>query len=259
MVAKVALSLIVFAVSAVAFTWDTPSIVHVREDAMLTLAPSAQRAYEYGNRHFSALTSEEYDVARAKELYFVAARKNPDHPGLQHQLARIDFLEGNYVRGLKRINREIRMHGEENPNALYVKALLLGFNGRYGKAAAVYEKYFSMTPANWGAINDYSWVLLKADQPELALEALEWGLSQWPESPWLLHNKAIALYELRRYEEAADAAHGASRGITALTEEDWLLAYPGNDPMLAPEGLNSFRNAVLGNQVKILERLAQED
>jgi len=259
MVVRATAAFIVFSISAIALTWDISTVVHAREDAMLTFAPSAERAYEYGNRHFSALTEIDYDVARAKELYFVAARINPDHPGLQHQLARIDFLEGNYVRGLKRINREIRTHGDENPNALYVKALLLGFNGQYGKAAAVYEKYFSMTPANWGAINDYSWVLLKAGKPDAALEALEWGLAQWPKSPWLLHNKAIALYELGRYEEAADAAHSAARGITALTEHDWLMAYPGNDPMLAPQGLHSFRNAVLGNQVKIIERLASED
>lgn len=249
-----ALSVIIIALAA--FTAFSPQTQRLREDAMLALTPSAARAYEYGNRHFDARTVEGYDVKRAEELYTIAAAIDSDYPGLQHQLARIEFLYGNYDNGLSRINREIEVHGDANPNALYIKALILGFKGDYLAAAETYERYFTIAPANWGAINDYSWVLMKADLPEGALAALEWGLAEWPENPWLLHNKAIALFELGSYEEAAAAADAATARVATVTEEDWLTAYPGNDPLLAEEGLASFKNAVMENREKIAARLS---
>src|SRR6185503_4009828 len=96
-------------------------------------------------------------------------------------------------------------------------------------------------------INDYSWVLLKADLPEAAHNALSWGLTQWPDNPWLLQNEATALYELGRFKEAAQAAAKAKVGVEKLTTEDWLIAYPGNDPAIAPQGLAQFKKATEEN------------
>ncbi len=118
-------------------------------------------------------------------------------------------------------------------------------------AAADYEKYFTLAPANWAAINDYAWVLLKADLPEAAHEALVWGLQEWPENAWLLNNQATALYELGRYEEARAVAEQAVVAIEKLSQEDWLNSYPGNDPKVADLGLATFKQAAAENLVKI--------
>ena len=124
--------------------------------------------------------------------------------------------------------------------------------GDYLGAASDYETYFKVTPANWAGINDYSWVLLKADLPEGALAALDWGLKRWPENAWLLNNRATALFELGRYDEAKITAQKAKIAVDALTPEIWTNAYPGNDPLVAPQGLDEFKRASQENLNKIL-------
>lgn len=241
-------------ITALAYFQPQPLLV-VYEDALFALAPSAERAYRYGDRHFSALTPEEYNIARAEYFFHKAEAIDATFPGVQHQLARIDFLHANFPEGIKRINREIETYGEKNPNAYYIRALILGYQGKYLEAAADYETYFTIAPANWAVINDYSWVLLKAELPEAALAAVEWGLREWPGNPWLLHNQVIALYELERYEEALQVAEAATTAVEIVSREGWLIAYPGNDPLLADEGIATFKKAVYDNKEKVRSTL----
>jgi tetratricopeptide (TPR) repeat protein len=118
----------------------------------------------------------------------------------------------------------------------------------YLGAAEDYEHYFKIAPANWAGINDYAWVLLKANLPHDALAALNFGLKQWPDNPWLLNNKTTALYELGRFAEAAQTATKATDAVQQVGIFDWLMAYPGNDPSIAPEGVAQFKKAVADNQ-----------
>lgn len=233
-------------------------IANAYEDAMMMLDPSVERAYAYGDRHFNAFDPDEYDVRRAERFFRMAAEMERTYPGVQHQLARIEFLRSDFPRAIVHINNEIEAHGDANPNAYYIRALIRGYLKDYMSAAADYEKFFEITPASWAAINDYAWVLLKADLPEGAIQALEWGLIEWPENPWLLHNYAIALYELGRYDEAALASERAAARVDTLTEIDWLVAYPGNDPRIARRGLEAFRASVRENQEKIEKARAGE-
>lgn len=248
------LVLTMLAVSAIVYMRPTP-LVFAFEDLSLMIAPSAERAVVYGNWHFNATNGRMYDIERAEHLYRAAEELDANQRGVHHQLARIDFLRAKFPSAIERIDKEIALYGEENPNAYYIRALVLGYQGKYLDAAADYEKYFTLAPANWAAINDYSWVLLKAKLPEGALSALEWGLAEWPENPWLLHNKVIALYEVGRYEEAATAAAAAAAAVDTVTEADWLIAYPGNDPRSAGQGLASFKAAVRANQEKVQKAL----
>lgn len=235
------------------------SLLYAYEDVLLAFDGTVERGVQYGDRHFNATSPWLYDIDRAEDLYTRAESLNAEYPALQHQLARIAFLKGDFAEGRERIDREITMYGQENPSAYYVRALILGYQKKYLLAAADYEEYFKLAPANWAGINDYSWVLLKAGLPEGALAALEWGLSEWPGNPWLLHNKVIALYELGRYEEAVVVALAASAAVETVTEADWLNAYPGNDPRSATEGLTSFKAAVAANAEKVKLTAAGSD
>ena len=102
-------------------------------------------------------------------------------------------------------------------------------------------------PTNWAATNDLAWVLLKAKRYEDALVAIDKVIALWPENPWLLNSKATALYELGRLEEAKVAADAAGIAVMKITEAEWSRAYPGNDPLIAGEGLKAFRDAVHAN------------
>lgn len=237
-------ALIVAAIVSVAFRTET---VRVYEDVAFALDPTPERAFAYGSQHFDAQRPESYDLGRAERFFTRALALDPQYPYLQHQLARLAFLDGNFPIALARINLQISLYGTSTPNSYYVRGLIKGFAGDYAGAAADYETYLRTDPKNWAAITDYSWVLIKDTRYKEALVALDWGLIYWPENPWLHNTRATALFELGHLEEAREAAEAASRAVEGLTEEAWLQAYPGNDPLIAPQGIAAFKKAVEAN------------
>lgn len=221
------------------------------EDLVLAVHPTASAAFNFGVKHFDASSPEEYDVDRAYDLFLLTKKLDPSYPDVYHNLGRIEFLRGELEQALDSLNKEFSTNPNPTPASYYVRALTKGYLKDYMGAAADYEAYFKITPANWGAINDYSWVLMKANLQEGAIAALDWGIAQWPENAWLLNNRAIALYELGRYKEAYDTAEKAQVAISKLTEADWNIAYPGNDPKVASAGLKSFKESAWQNFVMI--------
>lgn len=219
----------------------------VRYDIALTLMPSAERAYAYGVEHFDARDARAYDIERAERFFKKAAALDPAYPYVLHQLARIAFLKGEYPLALERIDREIEQSPRVSPSSFYVRGLIKGFAGDYAGAALDYETYLRSDPTNWAAINDYAWVLLKDDRPLDALVAADWGLIYWPENPWLLNSKATAHFELAQNALALEAASSAGASVGSVSEDDWLEAYPGNDPRVAREGVEALRAAIEAN------------
>jgi len=218
------------------------------EDAVYTLDPSAQQAFEYGEKHFNARDPAEYDINRAEYFFNQAATKDPSIPYLYHELARIDFLRGNFTSALAKVNFQISMYGDEAPNSYYIRGLIEGYMGDYAASARDYEHFIALNPKRtWASTNDYAWVLLKAGRARNAAEATAEGLQYFPDNPWLLNTSATAFYEIGEYELALSAVRRASITVAKISEADWLNAYPGNDPKIAGEGIAAFKKAVENN------------
>ena len=211
-----------------------------------TVAPNAERAFLYGEKHFSS-RSEDYDIGRAERFFVSAMARNPDLPLVRHELARVYFLQGDFAKALGFINAQIALHGDEFVNTYYVRGLILGYMGNYDAAIADYRHFLRSELNNWAAITDYAWVLLKADRPEDALRATAGGLAEFPDNPWLLNTNAIALFELGFTEAAYAQASRALLASESITSEEWLRAYPGNDPMIAAQGISVFKKAIADN------------
>jgi tetratricopeptide (TPR) repeat protein len=226
-------------------------LVHAR------LSADPHVAYDYGDRRFSALEPEWYDVDEAEYYFLLAAKHDPNLPYVNHQLARIEFLRGDFLDALILINRELEVNPDPSPSTYYIRGLIQGFAGLYDMSARDYETYLQADPTNWAAINDYAWVLLKADRSEEALLATVRGLSFFPENPWLLNSNAIALYEEGFVDEAHEQALQATKHAMRLGERDWLIAYPGNDPRVAQEGLVALLDSIRTNLLVIREALAK--
>ena len=216
------------------------------EDISDAVAPDAERAFLYGEKHFSS-RSDDYDIARAERFFVSAMTRDADLPLVRHELARVYFLKGDFPRALSFINAQVALHGDEFPNAYYVRGLILGYMGSYDAAVSDYRHFLRSEPHNWAAINDYAWVLLKADKPEDALHATVNGLGEFPDNPWLLNTNAIALFELGFQEAAYTQAYRALLMSVSVTPEQWLTAYPGNDPMIAVQGITAFQSAIIAN------------
>jgi len=227
------------------------------ETAAFAIAPSAERAYAYGERHFDALQPSFYNMERAEYFFREALARNSAMSFVRHELARIAFLRGDFSQALSLIDAEIAA-GPASPSSYYVRGLILGFMGRYDEAAESFETFLRYSPTNWGGVNDYAWVLLKAGRPAEALSAVEEVLPYWPENPWLLNSAAVAANDLGEYEKARMYAQRAVERVQTLTEEEWLKAYPGNDPRIAADGVNAFKEAVRATMHTILVASSQE-
>lgn len=234
-------------------------LVTVKEDYMLRKNPSAKLAYEYGSAHFDARAVAMYDIVRAKNLFDRALELDPAYPNVRHQLGRVAFLRGDFRTAMIYLNAEIAMPGGPGtPSSYYMRGLIEGYMGDYEEAIVDYAKYLESDPTNWAALNDYAWVLLKANRPAEALSAVERGLKFFPANPWLLNSKAIALFELGKYGEALVAAELALPGAKAVTDDQWLTAYPGNDPRIAKTGIATLQDSIEENIHRIEQKIAEE-
>ena len=232
-------------------------LVMAIETVGMKIAASAERAYAYGSWPFDARDTRLYDIDRAEYFFLRALSFDSNYPNAQHQLSRVSFLRGDLARALARIDIELT-NVAAVPNSHYIRGLILGYMGRYEEAAHDYEIFLKSAPNNWAAVNDYAWVLLKANRPDEALVAIEKVLPLWEENPWLLNSYATALFETGRYTEALEAAQKANRYVQEVTEREWLTAYPGNDPKIAQMGVESFREAVADNMHSIEAALANQ-
>lgn len=221
------------------------------EDLAMIVNPTASRAYTYGVRHFDAQDPRQYDVARAERMFRIAARLDPNTPYVYHELARIEFLHGRFQEALQLIQLQIERTGDNTPNSYYVKGLIEGYMGAYDAAIQDYSHFLTFDPNNWAGMNDFAWVLLKANRPKDALAVIRHGLDIHPGNPWLLNSYTIALYETGDFASAQIAAQEAVTAANTISVSDWLTAYPGNDPLAAVHGIAQLKAAASENMNRV--------
>jgi tetratricopeptide (TPR) repeat protein len=186
-------------------------------------------------------------MSAASYFFTQAAQMDPKLPYVYHELARISFLGGDFTKAMAQIDFQISMHGDSEPNSYYIRGLIEGYMGDYADSAKDYEHFLTFDPNDWAAMNDYSWVLLKANRPQDAADVLVRGLALFPDNPWLLNSYATALYELGQFHGALEAATHAENAAQNVTDADWLHAYPGNNPNVADEGITQLRESIADN------------
>ncbi len=225
--------------------------VDAYEDIAYAFDPSAARAFQYGERHFSSSDPQDYDIDRAADFFNRAAAIDPATPYLYHELARTSFIEGNLRVALAQIDFQISMYGDKAPRSYYVRGLIEGYMGHYEDAELDYQHYLTLVPRSWAGMNDYAWVLLKDNKPQVAALVTDEGVSEYPDNPWLLNNNATALYETGDIADAKSIILRTEAVVQKLTPAQWSTAYPGNDPQIAAEGVETFQAAVVDNMHRI--------
>ncbi len=213
----------------------------------LALYPDANFAFEIGNYYFNAKGSGVYDLDKAERYFRKSLTLDPSTPAAWHQLARIDFLRGNFDAALSEINTQIEFHGDALIASYYVRGLIEGFQKNYSAAEKDFQTFLRMKPETWGVYNDLAWVYFQAGDFSRAEAIARRGLSVAPASPWLLTSLGVALLNLGRREEAAEVLQKAFDGAQSLTPADWGAVNPGNDPRTASGGLEKMKAAILEN------------
>ena len=210
-------------------------------------------ATRIGNHFFNADKEGAYDLALAKRHYTRALEIDEKALEPLYQLARIDFLRGDFAFALKKADR-IAAAYPDFKRLHYLRGLIHGYAGNLEKAEADFLAFLEWDPQSWAGHNDLAWVYFKKGDFANVERAAHVGLKSDPNNPWLLTSLGVALLNQGRKTEAREALGQAAAAAGALTEDDWRHSYPGNAPQWAASGIAKMREAIDSNL-----RLAEEE
>lgn len=223
--------------------------------AFVARKPVANGLVSAGDRFFGPEGT--YSLPGAFVGYRAALFLDPDSLTARHQLARIHFLRGQFDRALSLIDEQIRIHGHSFMASYYIRGLIHGYRKAFPEAERDFREFLTWDPENWAALNDLAWIYFAQGKFAEAKETAARGLAIVPENPWLLTMHAMSTFNLGEAGAAADELRRAKAHAADLREEDWIRAYPGNDPRIASAGLASLRGAIEENIVRVNRELAK--
>lgn len=199
--------------------------------------------YELGNHYFG---NGGYDIDKA-EFYFKETIKiASDYPKAHYQLARINFINGDFGEAINEITKET----DEKINKgvkFYMRGLIYGYAKFYDLAIEDFKKFTAYAPFDWAGWNDLSWIYFqKGDFKNAELSAKE-GLKREPSNPWLLNSLGIALLNQGKESESEKFLRASLAGFESFSPKDWGMAYPGNNPDIYSEGLEKTIESIRHN------------
>lgn len=232
---------------AARFLWNKAGLGPIA----LTFAKNdAHLLFEIGNHYFGG---KAYNLVLAKIAYKKALAADPNRQFIHYQLARIYFVEGKYEEALREINRELTLY-PENLRSLYIRGLIYGYKGDLEAAETDFSRFVAWAPREWAGYNDLAWVQMKARKYEKARGTIKNAFQIVPEAetnPWLWNSLGVAELNLGNRGAAFIAFETADKLASAMKEEAWAAAYPGNNPANRNEGFAAFRETIKKNLEQI--------
>jgi len=223
------------------FTWNT---FHRFPKTVLFISKDASLAVEIGDYYFNADGDGVYDLEKAQVYFKKALDLDPRVPLAWYQLARIDFLNGDFGDALFKMNKHISVHGDSLPNVYYMRGLIYGYDNQLEVAEKNFLKYLSYDKFSWAAYTDLAWVYFRQGKYEETKKIAERGLEKNAGNPWLLNMYGVALLNLGDKKSAYATLEQALSRAKKIQLIDWARAYPGNDPRVAEEGIKAMLEAI---------------
>lgn len=215
-------------------------------DMAIFLTNDARLAMQIGNYYFNGGA---YDLEKAEKAFQKAALIEPKILWGHYQLARIYFVKRDFSGAVEEINKELK-YNPENLRSLYIRGLIYGFSGRHASAEEDFRRFVQWAPKEWAGYNDLAWILSSRgkykEAKEVILKSFE-GVSGGDKNPWLWNSLGVAQLNLKENLGAEKSFEKAQTLAEKLTPQEWVRAYPGNNPVEAEEGLASFLEAVKTN------------
>lgn len=205
-----------------------------------------------GNQFFGGAFA--YNLTVADAFYQAAIALDADVPDAWHQRARIDFLHGNFSDALDKINTQIRLHGDSFMASYYIRGLIYGYVRNFPAAEEDFKRFLAWSPHNWAARNDLAWAYFSEGKFQEAADETFISLSANQSNPWILLNHAMAVYNLGYADVAEGELKKAQQIADTMTEAQWAVAYPGNNPAVAPQGLAEFKQTIADNLALVHKR-----
>ena len=199
--------------------------------------------FSIGNYYFG---EGAYDTQTAERYFQQVIRIDPMREGPHYQLARVYFINGDFASAHAQIQTELALH-PDNKRSYYVRALIYGYRGELEKAEADFKEFLKWKSDGWAGWNDLAWIYFQEGKYEEARDAVRSALVRYPDNPWLLNSLGVALLNTNDQEGAKESFIKALSKLASMTEKEWGIAYPGNDPAVYREGFSKMKESVQEN------------
>ena len=207
---------------------------------------SASRANFYFNMGNHFFGGGAYDLAKAEKYYDKVVQINPELPRLNYQMARLEFIRGDFFSAISHINKEIELFPEYK-RSHYVRGLVYGFKGNYDLAISDFKEFLIWKPESWAGHNDLAWLYFQKGDIKAVESQARLGLEYNPNNPWLENIYGVALLNLERKEESRLALKSSLENFERIGPKEWGGAYPGNDPRIYKKGYEETLKAIREN------------
>lgn len=215
----------------------------------------SQKFFQEGNYYFNG---GEYDLKKAEKYYDTALLVYPETSYAHYQKARIYLVTNRIEEAKKEIDKELAIH-LENKRSFYVRGLIDGYLKNYPEAENDFRQFIQHAPDEWAGYMDLSWIYIANNKFQEAADISQDGLIKFPENPWLYSNNGLALYKLGNYDEAKNKLLKGKNLAEKVTSDDWRMAYPGNDPSGAEDGIRDLKAAISYNLALTYNKLRDTD
>lgn len=161
-----------------------------------------------------------------------------------YQLSRTHFIQGNFEIAIKEALVELELY-PHNTRTYYILGLTYGYMNKEQSAIDAFSKFIEYNPDSWAARNDKAWLQFRIGDLEGALETM--GPVANFRNPWVQNTRGTLLLNMGKIAEAREAFIEAQEIVSAMTDEDWGKAYPGNDPRIYAVGLSAMQTSIANN------------
>lgn len=211
--------------------------------SVLSLFPSLH--YRAGNIFFGEKPAL-YNVQTAQLLFKLAAYPLlAQAPEFAHyQLSRTYFIVGQFDLAVEEAKKELELY-PDNKRTYYILGLTYGYMNREEEAIVAFSSFIEAYPTSWAARNDKAWLQFRIGDVNGALATIE-PVAEL-RNPWIQNTKGTLLLNSGSLEEAEQSFKLASEIVKSMSEEEWGMAYPGNDPRIYATGLSAMRTSIAAN------------
>lgn len=210
--------------------------------------------YNTGNIFFDGKL---YNITLAKRFFTLADMSdNTKIIWLNYQLSRIYFIEGDLNKSVTYANKELRYH-PENCRTYYIRGLAFGYLDRLDAAIEDFKKFNSCFPLTWAGHNDLAWFYFRKGDILSMRKVIEPMLLMHLNNPWVLNTYGLALLNSGEEVMALKAFKEAKMYADGMRNEDWGIAYPGNDPIIYKDGLKKM-NQMVEENIELAEKRVKD-
>ncbi len=223
--------------------WVVWKDFHTASFATILNTIDATLPFAIGNYYFGGGA---YDIQKAKRYFRATLTLDAKLQGVHYQLARIYFIQSDFSGALTEIDTELTLYPDFK-RSYYIRGLVYGYSGKLPEAEADFKAFLAWKPDSWAGHNDLAWIYFQEGKYIEARDTARAGLTLAPANPWLLNSLGVALMNTDDKKGAKEAFSKALTILESMSEKDWGVAYPGNNPTIYNEGFTKMKESIQEN------------